>query len=210
MNKKGLIVSVMFLLLLSNATSAFAHPGRTDSNGGHTCRTNCEKWGLEYGEYHYHNGKGSSSSNKATNSSNRSSSGNGSGSSTKTTKPKESKPQYSQSSLKVYVNGKKIDFEHQPLKYKDSNLLPLRDLAKALDASFSYDSDRGKVVMAKDKFKVTLTLDAKTALYNGKTNTLSEAPKVINGTTYIPAQAVKGLGASIEYDSSDNILKIKI
>lgn len=33
-----------------------AHPGRTDANGGHTCRTNCEKWGLEYGEYHYHSG----------------------------------------------------------------------------------------------------------------------------------------------------------
>ena len=43
------------MLLLSPALVA-AHPGRTDSNGGHTCRTNCEKWGLEYGEYHYHNG----------------------------------------------------------------------------------------------------------------------------------------------------------
>lgn len=33
-----------------------AHPGRTDANGGHTCRTNCEDWGYRYGEYHYHNG----------------------------------------------------------------------------------------------------------------------------------------------------------
>jgi micrococcal nuclease len=39
-----------------------AHPGRTDANGGHTCRTNCAKWGLQDGEYHYHNGGGSSSS----------------------------------------------------------------------------------------------------------------------------------------------------
>ncbi|MDH4619667.1 YHYH domain-containing protein [Brevibacillus sp. AY1] len=42
-------------------TSVQAHPGRTDSNGGHTCRTNCEKWGLSYGQYHYHN-NGSTSS----------------------------------------------------------------------------------------------------------------------------------------------------
>jgi hypothetical protein len=42
-----------------------AHPGRTDKNGGHTCRTNCEKWGLSYGEYHYHNnGSVSSGSNQ--------------------------------------------------------------------------------------------------------------------------------------------------
>lgn len=38
-----------------------AHPGRTDANGGHTCRTNCEKWGLQYGQYHYHNGGGGTS-----------------------------------------------------------------------------------------------------------------------------------------------------
>ncbi|PAK41585.1 YHYH domain-containing protein, partial [Priestia megaterium] len=38
-----------------------AHPGRTDANGGHYCRTNCEKWGYEYGEYHYHNSSTSSS-----------------------------------------------------------------------------------------------------------------------------------------------------
>jgi len=56
------IISVLlccFLLLLP--FTANAHPGRTDSNGGHTCRTNCEKWGLKYGEYHYHNGGGSAS-----------------------------------------------------------------------------------------------------------------------------------------------------
>ena len=37
---------------------ASAHPGRTDANGGHYCRTNCAKWGLRDGEYHYHNGGG--------------------------------------------------------------------------------------------------------------------------------------------------------
>lgn len=35
----------------------FAHPGRTDSSGCHTCRTNCPNWGLSYGEYHCHRAK---------------------------------------------------------------------------------------------------------------------------------------------------------
>lgn len=49
------IVTLLFLfLLLPNTVNA--HPGRTDNNGGHTCKTNCERWGLNYGEYHYHNG----------------------------------------------------------------------------------------------------------------------------------------------------------
>jgi len=43
------------LLIFSFPFTSFAHPGRTDFNGGHTCRTNCEKWGLKYDEYHFHN-----------------------------------------------------------------------------------------------------------------------------------------------------------
>lgn len=35
----------------------FAHPGRTDAYGCHTCRTNCPSWGLSTGEYHCHNVK---------------------------------------------------------------------------------------------------------------------------------------------------------
>lgn len=43
-----------FLILLFPIVT-FAHPGRTDAKGGHTCKTNCENWGLKYGQYHFHN-----------------------------------------------------------------------------------------------------------------------------------------------------------
>ncbi|MCM3129701.1 copper amine oxidase N-terminal domain-containing protein [Paenibacillus provencensis] len=205
MNKKVLVTSVLTLFLLSSSTSVLAHPGRTDSNGGHTCWTNCAKWGLEYGEYHYHNGGSSSSSTK--------SSGSTSSPSTKKTnpaKPKETKPQYTESSLKVYVNDKKINFNNKPLQYQGSNLLPLRDIANALDATFTYDSDSATIGLVKDKFKITLTLGSKSVFYNGKSATLSTAPKVINGITYIPVQSIKGLGATLKLNSSDNTLNIQI
>ena len=58
---------LLILFLLSSLVTiplapepVYAHPGRTDSSGGHTCRTNCESWGLGYGEYHSHGGGGSS------------------------------------------------------------------------------------------------------------------------------------------------------
>lgn len=54
----------MSFLLILVPTLTSAHPGRTDSNGGHYCRTNCAKWGLKDGEYHYHNG-GSNSGSKS-------------------------------------------------------------------------------------------------------------------------------------------------
>lgn len=53
--KTFLIIS--FLIGLFSPISAFAHPGRTDSSGCHTCRTNCFSWGLSTGEYHCHRAK---------------------------------------------------------------------------------------------------------------------------------------------------------
>jgi hypothetical protein len=58
--KKGVCTAllVVTLLVFGAVGMAEAHPGRTDGSGGHTCRTDCESWGLEYGEYHYHGGGG--------------------------------------------------------------------------------------------------------------------------------------------------------
>lgn len=48
----------LIILVFSIPYISFAHPGRTDSSGCHTCRTNCSNWGLSTGEYHCHRSKG--------------------------------------------------------------------------------------------------------------------------------------------------------
>ncbi|WP_132995773.1 peptidoglycan-binding protein [Sporanaerobacter acetigenes] len=50
--KKRIATLGMATMLLASSTTAIAHPGRTDSNGGH--RDNQNKSGL--GSYHYHCG----------------------------------------------------------------------------------------------------------------------------------------------------------
>ncbi|MCQ5364630.1 thermonuclease family protein [Anoxybacillus salavatliensis] len=52
------LLSLVTAFAIFFTSSVYAHPGKTDANGGHTCRTNCEKWGLKYGEYHYHDKNG--------------------------------------------------------------------------------------------------------------------------------------------------------
>lgn len=52
--RKLIILTLISTLWIVSHNVSSAHPGRTDSDGGHRCWTNCEKWGLEYGEYHYH------------------------------------------------------------------------------------------------------------------------------------------------------------
>ncbi|ETT45686.1 putative S-layer protein [Paenibacillus sp. FSL R7-269] len=66
MKKRIALSMIMSVLLILLPVIANAHPGRTDSDGGHYCRTNCAKWGLKNGEYHYHNGGGSKSAPAAT------------------------------------------------------------------------------------------------------------------------------------------------
>lgn len=61
-------IALLIFYTLFPTIIAEAHPGRTDANGGHTCRTNCEKWGLEYGEYHYHNTNKSTSNSSSSSS----------------------------------------------------------------------------------------------------------------------------------------------
>lgn len=48
------IVLLLIVFFTVFTGTASAHPGRTDANGGHTCRTNCASWGLGDGEYHTH------------------------------------------------------------------------------------------------------------------------------------------------------------
>lgn len=48
------IIIIFFIISTVGYSTAYAHPGNTDSGGGHVCRTNCGEWGLGYGEYHYH------------------------------------------------------------------------------------------------------------------------------------------------------------
>ena len=55
------LLAVTTLMLLFLPGTAAAHPGNTDSSGGHTCRTNCSSWGYSTGQYHYHGGSTSSS-----------------------------------------------------------------------------------------------------------------------------------------------------
>ncbi|GIO31088.1 MULTISPECIES: copper amine oxidase N-terminal domain-containing protein [Paenibacillus] len=207
--KKRLLTSSFALLFLFSSTVATAHPGRTDANGGHTCWTNCSRWGLEYGEYHYHNGGHSSSGSKKSSSG---SSSKSSRSNSQTSQPKPApKPSYQKSSIKVFVNGNRVEFANAPLIYENTNLVPLRDLVQALGAGLSYDQSTGTIGVTKGSYKVTLTVGSNIVFYNGTSETASAAPKIINGVTYVPLQViVKGLGAGMAIDSADHSFKITI
>ncbi|SEM15887.1 Copper amine oxidase N-terminal domain-containing protein [Paenibacillus sp. cl141a] len=204
--KKKWIGCTLALLLVSGSVVS-AHPGRTDANGGHTCRTNCERWGLSYGEYHYHNGGGSSSGSKSPSSAPKSKSSQKS--TAKPAAPKPAAPAYAKSGLKVYVNGSVVKFDSEPLVYNNINLVPLREIAEGMGAKVVWNRDAASIGVQRGNHKITLTIGSKTVYYNGKSETVSVAPKVMDGVTYVPIQVfARGLGAGVNYTEHDKILRI--
>ncbi len=121
--KRSALSLVMALTVISSASaSAFAHPGRTDSSGGH--------YNKSTGEYHYHNGGSSSgSSSKSTSSGSGSSgsrSGSSSGSSTSSKSSRKAKwdgDKYWNGSKYVTglctIDGKKYCFDSSGKLYKN-------------------------------------------------------------------------------------------
>lgn len=203
--KKKLLLSSFLLMFVLSSTVASAHPGRTDAKGGHTCRTNCAKWGLEQGEYHYHNG-GSSSSSSSKKSSSSSSKSSTKPSTKGSSAPKSTEPTYKKSKLTVLINGEKASFDSGLIIYQNTNLVPLREIADLLGATFSYDAKSGVIIVSKNSNTVTFTIGSKKVYYNGEAETMNVAPVVVKGVTYVPLQSlVKGLGASLKSDDSNKL-----
>lgn len=202
--KKKIGYATMALILLSS-TVASAHPGRTDARGGHHCWTNCERWGLSYGEYHYHNGGGGSS----TKSSSSKPTTRASSKPQPKPQPKPKAPTYAKSDIKVYVNGNLVKFGSHPLLYHNTNLVPLREIAEGMGAKVNWNKEAGAIGVQRGTHKVTLTIGSRTVFYNGKSESIAVAPKVISGVTYVPLQVfARGLGSSVSYSARDGIVKI--
>lgn len=105
---------MLILLLTIMPTMVFAHPGRTDSSGCHTCRTNCAKWGLSDGEYHCHNGGSSSSSSSSSTSNEESTTRKTTTKATTITTTTTQKPKSSDNTLKeIIIDGEILEVEDE-------------------------------------------------------------------------------------------------
>lgn len=181
--KKFAIGMLSFALFTTSASIVDAHPGRTDSNGGHHCWTNCERWGLEYGEYHYHNG------------------GNSTGSTTPET---PAKPELI--TADVYINGEIQYFNQSAYIKNGTTLVPMRGIFEALGASVQFDNGTKKITGIKDGKTIVLTVGNKKAYIksNGVTGSvdLSHPAEITNGSTMVPLRFIsESLGATVKWDS---------
>ncbi len=157
-------IAIILVLMLTFATTAMAHSGRLDANGGHNCSEKSKAKGLCTG-YHYHNGNGSdsgssskkdskssgSSSSKSTASKSGSQSGSKSTSNNQSTASKTETNSYKKTSIKLYVNNKEVKLKTSPVSKSNTNYFPLEETVKALSATVTFDSKKQTATLVKGK-----------------------------------------------------------
>nr|WP_285855737.1 copper amine oxidase N-terminal domain-containing protein [Paenibacillus camelliae] len=173
-------------------TSALAHSGRTDSNGGHNCSNKSIQKGLCTG-YHYHNSGKSSSSTNSTSTKSKATSSSKNKSTSKSSKAKEIQT----SSVKLSVDGSIVALSNKPLVKNNSTYFPIREVANEIGASISFNDNKTEVTLSKEDNKVTFKLSSNDIITQ-------------NSTTYAPIRSiVEQLGGKVSFDQKKNTIFVE-
>lgn len=186
---KPILISLFIATLLAYAPLSFAHPGRLDSSGCHTCRTNCASYGLSVGEYHCDGGSSGSSGSSSS------------------TIPAYTPP--TPTPISVYVNNKKLYCDQDPMLTNGRVMVPLRSIMEALGATVSWEAKTQTVNAQKPGFAFMMTIGEWFAFANGNQITLDVPATIENGRTLVPVRVIsESLGAGVSWNGTSRTVTI--
>ena len=96
---------------------------------------------------------------------------------------------------KAYVDGKAVDLAGAA-PFRDSSgavLVPVKSLCEQLGFDLTWEADSRTAILEDGKNTLRAQVDNKTAQINGENRTMSAAPVIQDGTTYVPVQDVCGM-----------------
>ena len=96
---------------------------------------------------------------------------------------------------KAYVDGKAVDLAGAA-PFRDSSgtvFVPVKSLCEQLGFNLTWEADSRTAVLEDGKNTLRAQVDNKTAQINGENRTMSAAPVIQDGTTYVPVQDVCGM-----------------
>jgi hypothetical protein len=92
-----------------------------------------------------------------------------------------------------------LKLEPPPIKQDGHTMVPTKQIAEAFKAKMTYDKATKKLTGKRDKYSMVMTIGSKTAKIGGKTVKLPVAPKVVEGTAFVPLRDfAKGIGVEVE------------
>lgn len=111
--------------------------------------------------------------------------------------------------ISVTLNGKRLNFDVQPVLERGRVLVPLRAIFEALGATVDWDSATGTVTATKGSNTVKLTIGKSTAHKDGSTITLDVPAKVVRGRAMVPVRFIsEALGAQVDWEAKNQRVRI--
>jgi N-acetylmuramoyl-L-alanine amidase len=102
----------------------------------------------------------------------------------------------------VYLNGKKLNFDVEPIIENGRTMVPLRAIFEALGAQVDWDNDTRTVTAIKDDTTVVLPIGSTKPTVNGKEWPLDVPAKISQNRTLAPVRFVgEAFGSSVGWDA---------
>jgi hypothetical protein len=115
---------------------------------------------------------------------------------------------HAQQGIRVYVDGRIVNFDVPPQVIQGRVLVPLRGVFEQLGATVDYDARTQHIVALRGSQNVELTIGSRQAQVNGTPHLLDVPAFTINGRTMVPLRFIsESLGAEVQWiDASRTIL----
>lgn len=122
----------------------------------------------------------------------------------------QSAPAAQKTEIRVVIDGEPHAFTPAPIQQNGVTLVPMRQIFNVLGARVTWVPATKSVFAQKDGVTVSLQLDSKHAVVNGKTIVLDVPVRVVDGVTMVPLRLVAdAFGAKVRWEQASRTVRIE-
>lgn len=109
----------------------------------------------------------------------------------------------------LVIDGNTVQTETSPFIEDGRTFVPVRVVTENLGADVTWDSESRTVGIQKDDTLINLIIDNDIATLNGEESVLDVAPKIVNGSTYVPIRFIaESFLCDVSWDAENQIVSI--
>ncbi|AZN39579.1 copper amine oxidase N-terminal domain-containing protein [Paenibacillus albus] len=110
---------------------------------------------------------------------------------------------------RVFINGLEQFYAQRPLILNGTTLVPLRGIFEQLGATVKWNAIDHSIKASKSGKTIKIIVGSKQAIVGNDPITLSNAPLILNGTTFVPLRFIsESLGAIVVWESPTTAIQI--
>ena len=121
----------------------------------------------------------------------------------------EERPISKPEGIKVFLNGKQLEFDVEPMLINSRTMVPMRVIFEALGAKVEWDGSTQTAIGETKKTTVKITIGKDYLLKNDNIVVLDSPAVVISGRTLVPVRAIaESLDCKVEWYGETQVVEI--